>query len=312
MKENQKKKETIVPVVAPLNKDLSLDKEAVGKIFSYLYSNNAIPFILGTTGESASLSNNFKEEYLRVGVENKPADKKLYVGVSSNILEDSVAFAHLAYDLGIDAVAATLPTYYKLSDAQIGKYFLQLAEEIPTDLVVYNIPATTHMSIPLELLDELSHHPKIVGTKDSERSIERLDKSLALWKDREDFKHYMGWAGQSAYAMINGSDGIIPSSGNFAPGIYTEMCLAVERGDYDLAYAMQKQSDDLGTLYQADKSLGESLWGLKVLMRELSLCESHMMPPLSKLSKVEEEKLITAFYNLINQENIKLNIASHV
>lgn len=312
MKENQKKKETIVPVVAPLNKDLSLDKEAVGKIFSYLYSNNAIPFILGTTGESASLSNNFKEEYLRIGVENKPAEKKLYVGISSNILEDSVAFAHLAYDLGIEAVAATLPTYYKLSDAQIGKYFLQLAEEIPNDLVIYNIPATTHMSIPLELLDELSYHPKIVGTKDSERSIERLDKSLALWKDRDDFKHYMGWAAQSAYAMINGSDGIIPSSGNFAPAIYNEMCIAVENGNHELAYILQKQSDDLGALYQSNKSLGESLWGLKVLMRELALCDPYMMPPLYELGKKEEIKLIEAFHNLINKENIKLNIVSHV
>ena len=312
MKDNQNTKETIVPVVAPLNKDLSLDRDAVAKIFSYLYSNNAIPFILGTTGESASLSNNFKEEYLRAGVENKPADKKLYVGVSSNILEDSVAFAHLAYDLGIDAVAATLPTYYKLSDAQIGKYFLQLAEEIPTDLVVYNIPATTHMSIPLELLDELSYHPKIIGTKDSERSIERLDKSLELRKDRADFKHYMGWAGQSAYALINGSDGIIPSSGNFAPAIYSQMCTAVEQGDFDLAYELQKQSDVLGALYQTNKSLGESLWGLKVLMRELSLCDPYMMPPLYELNKAEETKLIEAFQELINRENIKLNIASHV
>ncbi|GGH10294.1 dihydrodipicolinate synthase family protein [Sphingobacterium alkalisoli] len=311
MKDIKQLKETIVPVVAPLNKDLSLDRDAVGRVFSYLYANNAIPFILGTTGESASLSASFKEEYLRTAVDHKLESQKLYVGISSNIVTDSIEFAHLAHNLGIEAVATTLPTYYKLSEAQMEKYFLQLAEEIPTDLIIYNIPATTHMSIPLDLLDRLSYHPKIVAVKDSERSIERLDNALALWRDRPDFKHYMGWAGQSAYALINGSDGIIPSSGNFAPGIYHQMCIAVQEGDFDRAYSLQKQSDNLGELYQANKSLGESLWALKVLMRELSLCDPFMMPPLYELSKGEENKLIGAFQALINQENIKLNITNH-
>src|SRR5690606_11725328 len=192
MKEIRTKKETIVPVVAPLKQDLSLDHDAVARIFSYLYSNGAIPFILGTTGESASLSNAFKEEYLRSAVNNRPEGEKLYVGISSNIMEDSISFANLAFELGVSEVAATLPTYYKLSDIQIEKYYLYLAESILPNLIVYNRPATTHMSIPLELLDRLSYHTKIVGVKDSERSIERLDISLDLWRDRPDFKHYMG------------------------------------------------------------------------------------------------------------------------
>lgn len=311
MKEN-KMKDTIVPVVAPLHQDRTLDKDAVGRIFSYLYANNAIPFILGTTGESASLSNAFKEKYLHAALANKVADQQVYVGISSNILEESIDLAQQAYDLGVKAVAATLPTYYKLSDAQMENYFLQLAEKCPTDLIIYNIPATTHMSIPLYLLDKLSYHPKIVGVKDSERSIERLDQSLSLWADRADFKHYMGWAAKSAYAMINGSAGIVPSSGNFAPAIYQQMCIAVQDGDVDLAYALQKQSDDLGALYQTDKSLGESLWALKVLMKELGLCDAHMMPPLQALDAAEEGKLISAFQELINKDSIKLNITNHV
>src|SRR5690606_37866436 len=117
MKEIKTKKETIVPVVAPLKEDLSLDQGAVTRIFSYLYTNGATPFILGTTGESASLSNAFKEAYLRTAVANRPKGEKLYVGISSNILEDSISFANLAFDLGVSQVAATLPTYYKLSDA---------------------------------------------------------------------------------------------------------------------------------------------------------------------------------------------------
>lgn len=311
MKETRRK-ETIVPVIAPLKEDLSLDQEAVARIFSYLYSNGATPFILGTTGESASLSNIFKEEYLRVAVRNRPEGQKLYVGISSNVMEDSISFANLAFELGVSEVAATLPTYYKLSDTQIEKYYLDLAEGIQPNLIVYNIPATTHMSIPLELLDRLSHHDKIVGVKDSERSIERLDLSLDLWRDRDDFKHYMGWSGACAYSLINGSDGIVPSSANFAPTIYRDMCLAVEQGDLERAYVLQKNSDDLGLLYQSNKSLGESLWALKVLMKQLGLCEAFMMPPLHRLGEQEEYAIAESFQNLVTNENIKLNLISHV
>jgi len=312
MKEIKTKKETIVPVVAPLKQDLNLDHDAVARIFSYLYTNGATPFILGTTGESASLSNAFKEAYLRTAVANRPKGEKLYVGISSNILEDSISFANLAFDLGVSQVAATLPTYYKLSDAQMEKYYLDLAEAITPDLIVYNIPATTHMSIPLNLLDRLSHHPKIVAVKDSERNMERLDQSLELWRDRTDFKYYMGWAGACAHSLINGGDGVVPSSANFAPAIYRDMCLAVEQGDLESAYALQKQSDDLGALYQSNKSLGESLWALKILMKQLGLCESHMMPPLYTLGKQEEEHIVKAYQTLIAKDNIKLNLVSHV
>jgi len=312
MKEIKTKKETIVPVVAPLKQDLNLDHDAVARIFSYLYTNGATPFILGTTGESASLSNAFKEVYLRTAVANRPKGEKLYVGISSNILEDSISFANLAFDLGVSQVAATLPTYYKLSDAQMEKYYLDLAEAMTPDLIVYNIPATTHMSIPLNLLDRLSHHPKIVAVKDSERNMERLDQSLELWRDRTDFKHYMGWAGACAHSLINGGDGIVPSSANFAPAIYRDMCVAVEQGDLESAYALQKQSDDLGALYQSNKSLGESLWALKILMKQLGLCESYMMPPLYTLGKQEEEHIVKAYQTLIAKDNIKLNLVSHV
>ncbi|NQD71345.1 dihydrodipicolinate synthase family protein [Sphingobacterium shayense] len=306
MKDKLMNRETIVPVVAPLKRDLSLDEEAVTRIFAYLYSKGATPFILGTTGESASLSSAFKERYVQVAVDNKPEDKKLYVGVSSNILQDSISFANMAYDMGVTDVAATLPTYYKLSNGQMEKYYLDLAESILGNLIIYNIPATTHMSIPIDLLDRLSYHSKIIAVKDSERSLERLDQSLDLWKDRVDFKHYMGWAGGCAYALLRGSNGIIPSSGNFAPEIYTRMCAAAEQGDIELVNILQEQSDSIGALYQTNKSLGESLWGLKVLMKQIGLCEPYMMPPLYALGGQEEDALVESFYALLKKYNINL------
>lgn len=304
-------KEIIVPVVAPLKQDLSLDREAVRRIFMFLHENHACPFILGTTGEAASLSKSFRDEYLEVAAESKAEGQHWYVGVSSNILEESISISQQAHRLGVTAIAATLPTYYQLSVYQMERYFMQLADACSAGLIVYNIPATTHMSLPLDLIERLSTHENIVGIKDSERNMERLQDSLNRWSDREDFKHYIGWAGAAGFALLNGSSGVVPSTGNFAPSVYVQMCEAAERQDVGLVKMMQKQSDELGNLYQANKSLGESLWALKVLMKELGLCEEYMMPPLNSLGDKERQEILRGFHELINNQHIKLT-SSHV
>lgn len=288
----KKYKGIIVPVVTPLTQQHRLDEGSVQRIFQAFYEHQISPFILGTTGESASLPLQVKEDYVVVAQKNKLPGTILYAGISSNVLNESIEFAKFCADHDVDAVAATLPSYYALSEGQMRKYFETLAEAITIPLIIYNIPATTHMSIPLSLIDELSHHPNIVATKDSERSDERLSQSLALWKDRKDFGHFLGWAGRSADALIGGSDGLIPSTGNLMPGIYSEMLKAAQAGDQHKAREMQKLSDVYGELYQKGRTLGESLWALKVLMKERGLCEPVVMPPLQPQAKSEELKLI--------------------
>ncbi len=285
----------IVPAITPLTTRLELDEEAVERLFELFYENSISPFILGTTGESASLPVSVKEAYVKVAGMNKKPDTVLYAGISSNVLKESVEFAFFCADHGVDALAVTLPSYYALTTAQMEKYFLLLADVVPLPLIIYNIPATTHMSIPLELIEELSHHPNIVATKDSERSEERLAKSLALWKDRADFGHFLGWAAKSAEALIGGSVGLIPSTGNLVQWIYAEMLIAVKAGDTIKAYEMQQLSDVYGNLYQGGKTLGESIWALKILMQYKGICGDTVMPPLQAISEEEKQKLISSF-----------------
>jgi dihydrodipicolinate synthase/N-acetylneuraminate lyase len=303
MTTEKKYKGIIVPAVTPLTEGFLLDEEAVEKLFRHFYTNRVSPFILGTTGESASLSLPVREAYVRKAGKIKQAGTTLYAGISSNNLRESIDFAKFCFDHGVDAVAATLPSYYALTEDQMRAYFLQLADTIAGPLIIYNIPATTHMSIPLSLIDELSHHVHIVATKDSERSDERLQQSLQLWKDRADFGHFLGWAARSAVALEGGSDGLIPSTGNLVPGIYTSMWDAVQQGDHTTAMDMQALSDAYGNLYQAGRTLGESLWALKVLLHEEKICQPYVMPPLQPQSRDEERKLKEAYKDI----NAKVN-----
>ncbi len=299
MKKNKRFTGVIVPAVTPLTVTLQIDESGVERMFQQFYANRISPFILGTTGESASLPADLKRQYVKMAAKYKEPGSVLYAGVSSNVFIEAVEFAGFCADHEVDAIAATLPSYYTLTEAQMKRYFSDLADAVELPIIIYNIPATTHMSIPLGLIDELSHHPNIIATKDSERSEERLAASLSLWKDREDFGHFLGWAAKSADALIGGSDGLIPSTGNYMPEIYAEMVKAVDAGDHGLVYEMQWLSDLYGNLYQGGKTLGESLWALKVLMQHKGLCEDVVMPPLQGLSETEKQKLIQSYEDLI-------------
>ena len=277
---NKKYRGVVVPMVTPLNEDHSLDVEAVERLLVFFRQHGVQPFILGTTGEAVSLSTELKREFMRVAGRCKQPGDILYAGIPANCLADSVDAARFAFDSGADVVVATLPSYYKLTEAQMGGCFERLAARAGGPLMIYNIPATTHHSIPLPLIDRLSHDPNIVGIKDSERDVERLMESLGLWSGRPDFSHFLGWAAKSGAALLGGGDGLVPSTANFAPGIYKDMLDAAEKREIEKVTALQAMSDELGNSYQAGRLLGESLAALKRVMEKEGLCKAYMMPPL--------------------------------
>jgi len=280
MTKEKKYQGVIVPAITPLTADLNLDEAAVERLFALFREHAVLPFILGTTGEAPSLPLRVKQQYIRTSARLKRPDQLLYAGISSNCVEDSVELAKYCFGEGVDVVVATLPSYYALTDDQMKIHFLRLADSVGGPLMIYNIPATTHQSIPLEVIDELSHHPAVVGTKDSERNEERLKKSLRLWAGRPDFSHFLGWAAKSAYALQHGGDGLVPSTANFRPDIYRDMMRAAERGDMERLTELQEQSDKMGNGYQSGGTLGESLAVLKSIMEKRGICQGYMMPPL--------------------------------
>ncbi len=298
MKKNKKYSGIVIPAVTPLTASLDLDIAAVGKLLQHLSDAGAHPFIGGTTGEASSLSISLRKKYTETAGQMKTPGTHLYVGISSLVFRESVELANHAFDHGADVVVATLPSYYALTEPEILRYFENLADAVRGPLMIYNIPATTHISIPLDLIEKLSHHEKIVGLKDSERSDERLQESLQRWSDREDFSHLLGWAARSVVALKTGGDGLVPSTGNLHPALYTELVKAVEENRNEDADFWQKGSDELGNLYQAGRTLGQSLGALKVLLAAERICDPTVMPPLQNVPDKEQPALVEAWNKL--------------
>lgn len=270
-------------MVTPVTAGGDIDTAAVERIVGKMASNGVAPLIMGTTGEGNSVAVEQGVAMIAAAAKAAAGRVTIYTGLAGNCIAEQKAAAKQFVAAGADVIAATLPCYYALTPEQMYLYYKDLADTVEVPLMVYNITITTHMSIPLDIVEQLSHHPNIVGMKDSENNVPRLEEALRLFAERDDFAYFCGCAANSAVALKNGADGIVPSVGNYIPQAYQALYEAGIRGDEAEAMRWQQLTIDYGKVNTEGLTLGQSLAGLKVIMKMHGLCETHMLPPLTEL-----------------------------
>jgi 4-hydroxy-tetrahydrodipicolinate synthase len=278
-------------MVTPLLPDLSADTESVERLVRLFSEHGLHVLVLGTTGESPSIEASTAAEIVAAAVQARGYKQHIYAGMVDTNVRRLIAQGNEFMRLGVDAVVATLPAYYALTPCQMIQYYTQLADQIQGPVMMYNIQSTTHQTMPLEVIAQLSQHPGIYGLKDSDRDPDRLDRLIELFADRPDFSFFCGWGAQGAYSLLKGADGIVPSTANAVPDWYGQLWQAVLANQEEVAYHWQKKTDQFAVLYQHGRTLGESLAALKVIVAEQGFCGTTMMPPLTSLEPAEEEKL---------------------
>lgn len=289
--ELKKYKGVVVPMVTPVTENGTLDTQAVERIIAFFVQAGVSPLLMGTTGEGNSVSQKDGLLFVETAVKAAQGRITIYAGLTGNCFAEQLAQAEAYTQAGADVIVATLPTYYALTEEQMENYYRTLADSIKGPLMLYNILATTHMSIPVEVIRRLADHPNIVGLKDSERDLERMAQCIAIAKDRDDFCYFCGWAAQSAHSLELGGDGIVPSTGNFVPEMFQQLYEAAVKGDRTTANRLQDETNEIAKIYQKDRTLGLSLTALKVMMQTKGLCEPWMLMPLARLSAEEEQEI---------------------
>lgn len=285
----------VVPMVTPITKNNEIDIDAVKRIINNFAQYNVSALIMGTTGEGNSVSVESGVKMIKAASEAAAGRITIYAGLAGNCISEQYDAAEKFIEAGADVIAATLPCYYSLTPKQMYEYYKNLADTLTAPLMLYNITITTHMSIPLDIIEKLSHHPNIVGLKDSENNIQRMEEALTLFSDREDFAYFCGCAANSAKALSLGADGIVPSVGNYLPKIYNDLFEAGISGNTEIADDLQAKTIEIGKINTDNLTLGESLAGLKVIMKMYGLCETYMLPPLTEL----EEKTVINIQNKV-------------
>lgn len=282
----------VVPMVTPFTVQGGLDEAAVRRMVDFLIEGGMDGiFVLGTTGEAASMPLAMRQQLVRTTVQVVQKRVRVYAGIGDNCPTHSVESAHAFFKAGVDAVVAHPASYYVLDPEEIFGYYTALAERIPGPILIYNIPATTHISIPIEVIVKLSHHPRIVGLKDSENHVGRMQEVAERLKGRDDFSLLMGSSVLSSRALFLGMDGAVPSSGNLVPKLWRDLFSAAQRGDWARAEELQLEADAIGEILQPGRTLGQSLAALKAALSTRGLCERSVMPPLRTLPKEEVARI---------------------
>lgn len=273
----------VVPMVTPVTKEGGIDVKAVERIIDNFAKYNVSALLMGTTGEGNSVAVEQGVKMIEAAAKAAAGRITIYAGLAGNCVSEQMEAAKKFVAAGADVIAATLPCYYALTPEQMMKYYTDLADALTIPLMLYNITITTHMSIPVDVIEKLSHHPNIVGLKDSEDNQERMEEILRLVADRDDFAYFCGCAANSAKALSLGADGIVPSVGNYLPKMYADLFDAGVKGDTATAEDLQQKTIEIGKINTAGLTLGQSLAGLKVIMKMVGLCDTFMLPPLTEL-----------------------------
>lgn len=273
----------VVPMVTPVTKEGDIDVKAVERIIDNFAKYNVSALLMGTTGEGNSVAVEQGVKMIEAAAKAAAGRITIYAGLAGNCVSEQMEAAKKFVAAGADVIAATLPCYYALTPEQMMKYYTDLADVLTIPLMLYNITITTHMSIPVDVIEKLSHHPNIVGLKDSEDNQERMEGILRLVADRDDFAYFCGCAANSAKALSLGADGIVPSVGNYLPKMYADLFDAGVKGDTATAENLQQKTIEIGKINTAGLTLGQSLAGLKVIMKMVGLCDTFMLPPLTEL-----------------------------
>ena len=298
MRKQKKYSGVIAPLVTPVTETGEIDEASVERLIDFVIDAKNYPFILGTTGEIALNSFKNREHLAKITAEKVNGRSTLFAGITDNCVDNIIDAAKKYADFGVDVFVAHLPYFFPLNNDLMIKYFENLADNSPRPIMIYNILSITHMSIPIEVIEKLSHHPNIVGLKDSERDWERHQKLAECFKDRDDFVLFIGWTNKSSESLLMGFDGIIPNTANVVPKLFQSLYEAAFNGNENEALKYQAKAEELSELVQNNRTMTRTIPELKAIMNHLNICTPYVLPPLEKLSEQEAEKLVNDFKSL--------------
>ncbi len=193
--------------------------------------------ICGTTGESATLSDDEKLELFRRCKEY--VGDKMYIigGTGSNDTEHAVYLSKEAEKCGIDALLVVSPYYNKATNDGLIAHYMRIAHSVKIPVILYNVPSRTGLDIPVSVYRTLSRIDNIVGVKEASTSIRKIADIIANCGN--DFYIWAGNDDMIVPVIALGGRGVISVMSNVVPIQTRYLVNAALDGDFDTASAIQ-------------------------------------------------------------------------
>lgn len=230
-------KGSIVAIVTPMHEDGSLDLPTLRQLIDWHIAEGTDGIVIvGTTGESPTVSVEEHCELIRVAVEHTAGRIPVIAGTGGNSTTEAIELTHFAKSVGASASLQVVPYYNRPTQEGMYQHFRNIAEAVDLPVILYNVPGRTVADMANETIVRLASVPGVIGVKDATGNIGRGTELLQAVP--ASFAVYSGDDATAMALMFCGAQGNISVTANVAPRAMHELCVAAMAGQVAQAIAI--------------------------------------------------------------------------
>ena len=275
-------------IVTPFKADGSVDVECLQSLIEYQIKGGVRMLVpCGTTGESATMTDEEDQLVIKTTVEVAKGRAKVIAGTGSNSTAAAIQYSLTARDLGADAVLQVAPYYNKPTQEGLYAHFTAVAKSIPDlPIVIYNVPGRTSSNISAETTVRLARdNENIVAVKEASGNLAQI---MEILRSRpEGFRVFSGDDSLTLAMIALGGDGLISVASNEVPALMNEMVDLALAGRLDEARALHYRLLPLMEGNFIESSPGP----VKAVMAMMGLLEENFRLPLVPVQEKTRAKL---------------------
>jgi 4-hydroxy-tetrahydrodipicolinate synthase len=275
---------SIVALVTPMHEDGSVDYPGLRRLIDWHIAEGTDCIgVVGTTGESPTVSVQEHQEIIRVSVEQAKGRVPIMAGCGANSTAEAIELARFARKVGADCQLQVVPYYNKPTQEGQYRHFKAIAEAVgDLPIILYNVPGRTVADMQHDTVLRLAEVPGIVGIKEATGDIER-----AQWLIQdvpEGFAVYSGDDPTAVALMLCGGQGNVSVTANVAPRLMHELCVAAVAGDARGAMEIQRRLMPVHKQLFVEANPIPVKWA----MARMGLCGGALRLPMTPLSPDNE------------------------
>ena len=270
---------SIVALVTPFQADGSVDYTGLKRLIDWHIAEGTDCIgVVGTTGESPTVSVEEHCEIIRVSVQHAAGRVPIMAGAGANSTREAIELSRFSKAVGADCTLQVVPYYNKPSQEGIYQHFKAIAEAVDLPVVLYNVPGRTVADMLPETALRLAQVPGVVGIKEASGNIERAAQLIK--QAPTGFSIYSGDDGTAVALMLLGGHGNVSVTANVAPRLMHEMCKAAITGNLALARQIHLRLLGLHKQLFCEPSPAPAKWA----MSRLGRCRPTVRLPITALT----------------------------
>jgi 4-hydroxy-tetrahydrodipicolinate synthase len=270
---------SIVALVTPMHEDGRIDFDGLRSLIDWhIDQGTDVIGVVGTTGESPTVTMEENREVIRVAVEHAKGRRPILAGTGANSTAEAIELSRYAKEVGADATLSVVPYYNKPSQEGIYQHYKAIAEAVDIPMMLYNVPGRTVADMQPETTLRCASLPGVFGVKEATGNLER-----AAWLIKnapQGFGIYSGDDPTAIALMLMGGRGNVSVTANIAPKLMHELCMAALEGRVREATAIHFKLLGLHKNLFCEPSPAPTKWALQRLGRS----SNHLRLPLTPLT----------------------------